>query len=281
MEKINTDDEIPDLEDFSYELNKINEAKGVNTSKSVPIKIEVKEDINKTNSTNISNKTNNDQTTNYEFGMGLKKGFLNKASQNSKSNTTTTTNNNKKDEHVTDLTNVKAKKNTLEIQEVQNNMKNSSETNNSKFLVENIIGKKDQWLNQELLMKLASNPRLLKAFTHPSFNDAMTLLQKDPAEAKRKFGDNADFNEFFKEFSALMADHFKNMGEKETNKFINEKSSDPEVEKILKDPKVQGVLKRMQIEGKIDSDVISKDNDLLIKIDKLIKKGVLKTIPMK
>ena len=37
------DDDLPDLEDFSHELNKLNEAKGINTSKSVPIKIEVKE----------------------------------------------------------------------------------------------------------------------------------------------------------------------------------------------------------------------------------------------
>ena len=102
------DDDIPDLEDFSQEFNRINDTKGNNFSKSVPIKVEVIETSSKTN-TNEINSNNNKQD--YEFGMGLKKGFLKKSQQN---NPQTTNNDN-----ITDLTNVKAKKNKLEIEEVQ------------------------------------------------------------------------------------------------------------------------------------------------------------------
>lgn len=309
------DDDIPDLEDLSEEINKINKAKGV-TSNSGPVKIQVKETKSidnsnvknenqrvpikvvetKTNTnTNGKKEVNNVSQKDQGFGSGFKRGFFSKAlGTNGNSNNTTETNistnstNNKtsnetnKNNEVTDLTNIKAKKNKYEIEEVQQNMKITSESNNSKFLMNDIMGKKDQWLNQELLMKLASNPKLIKAFTHPSFNEVIKLLQADPAEAKRKFGNDPEFNEFFKEFASLMASHFQNLGEKETNNFLkNQSSSDPEVELLLSDPKVKAVLEKMQKEGKLDAQTLGNDNDLIMKIDKLIKKGVFKTIPMK
>ena len=44
-------DDIPELEDFSNELNKIKLAKGTNQSISIPIKVEVKDSDIKQNST--------------------------------------------------------------------------------------------------------------------------------------------------------------------------------------------------------------------------------------
>ena len=261
-------DDIPDLEDFSQELKEIKKSKNINEA---PVKLGVKV-INDSNSKN--NNATSTIDTQQEFGSGFKKGFLKKQSN---SNTTSTINSTKK-EDIVDLTHIKSKK-INEINEVQEKMNNVSIQNDSKFLIKDIVNNKKDWLNQDLLMKLAKNPKLLQAFMHPSFTDVISLLQSNPEEAKKKYGSNPEFNEFFKEFSSLMADHFKNLGDKQTESFINQNAkNDAEVEEILKDPKVIKLLEKMKVEGKIESQDLINDQSLMIKIDILIKKGVLKTI---
>ena len=42
---------------------------------------------------------------------------------------------------------------------------------------------KDKWLNQDLLSKIAKNPRLLAAMANPEFLQALDLMKKDPKAA--------------------------------------------------------------------------------------------------
>lgn len=284
-------DDLPDLEDFSEDLKKMNIGKINNEKVSIPVNI----NNNSNNNNLIENKkvgipikiSNNSESNDvknikvenkdkeYEFGMGLKKGFLNK-----KINDNSTQSNIKEKEkgEIVDLTNIKSK-NKLEIDEVQKNMKSESSSKDSKFLLNNIMNNKDQWLNEELMKKLMKNPKLLQAFTHPNFNDVITLIQKDPNEAKKRYGNVPELNEFFKEFSSLMADHFNNLEKKQTSNFLEEQSKkDEEIKKILEDPKVNNLLKILHKEGKLDPIHFENDNDLLIKFNILIDKGVLKTI---
>lgn len=286
-------DDLPDLEDFSEDLKKMNIGKINNEKVSIPVNInnnnnnlydntkvgipiKISNNSNNSESRDMKNNKAENKDKEYEFGMGLKKGFLNK-----KINDNSSQNHIKEKEkgEIVDLTNIKSK-NKLEIDEVQQNMKNESSSKDSKFLLNNIMNNKDQWLNEELMKKLMKNPKLLQAFTHPNFNDVITLIQKDPNEAKKRYGNVPELNEFFKEFSSLMADHFNNLEKKQTSNFLEEQSKkDEEIKKILEDPKVNNLLKILHKEGKLDPIHFENDNDLLIKFNILIDKGVLKTIP--
>jgi hypothetical protein len=58
--------------------------------------------------------------------------------------------------NIKDITHIKAKPDeSLKFDEVQNSMK------------DNIMGSKKEWLNDDLMQKLAKNPKLLKAFGDP------------------------------------------------------------------------------------------------------------------
>lgn len=281
-------DDLPDLEDFSEDLKKINFGKTNNDKTTIPINVITNNEnsniipiqVNKNNNNTSTSIVKSDKKENdYEFGCGFKKGFLNKKNNNISSKSNNENYSSKSKEEIVDLTNIKSK-NKFEIDEVQQNMKNESNSKDNKFLLNNIMNNKDQWLNEELMKKLMKNPKLLQAFTHPNFNDVMKLIQNDPKEAKKRYGNVPELNEFFKEFSSLMADHFHNLEKDQSSKFLDEKTkNDDEVRKIMEDPKVNNLLKILQKEGKLDPIHFENDNDLLLKFNTLIDKGVLKTIP--
>ena len=180
--------------------------------------------------------------------------------------------NNSKQNQAIDLTNIKANNNqTLKgklIENVKNEIK-STDTNN---LFSNIIGKQNEWCTPDLFSKFAQKPHLLKFFLDPQFSEVIKLMQKDPNKAKELYGNNKELNEFMKEFSMIMADHFNKLGEKN---LINT-SGDKEVEEILNDPKVNSFIKTLQSQGKIDMNQLQCDTVTYEKIKKLIDKGILK-----
>lgn len=279
------DNDIPELEDFSEELKFTRKQQEMKSSVPIPVKVvetsstyklsDKPISIQKDKMTQQSAKTAIEESS--SFGSGFKRGFFKKEAVEVKAEQTSSKNENKND--IVDLRHIKASSNKHEIKEVQEGMKNISIEKDNKFLMKDLMNKKDNWLNQDLLMKLAKNPKLIQAFTHPSFADVIALLQSNPQEAKRKYGDSKEFNEFFKEFFLLMSDHFKDLGKKETENFIQSSSqADPEVERVINDPQVKQLLEKMKIEGKIDSAELNSNPELAFKLDFLIKKGVLKTI---
>ncbi|EGD77844.1 hypothetical protein PTSG_12893 [Salpingoeca rosetta] len=74
---------------------------------------------------------------------------------------------------------------------------------------------KDQWLNADLLKRFQSNPFLLQCLSDPSFVEALSDFQKDPAAAKKKYANNDKVLRFFKEYFKVMGAHFTELGDKE------------------------------------------------------------------
>lgn len=98
----------------------------------------------------------------------------------------------------------KKKKNPLEIQEVQENMKKDSVYG---FLENN----KEKWMTPGLIGKLQQNPKLLQGFADPEVMMAVVLMQSDPSAAKEKYKNNKKVTDFFVEFTRLMGGHFEEL----------------------------------------------------------------------
>lgn len=252
--KHNIDDELPPLEDFSDELSK----RRGNTQKE-PEAIKV----------NVVGEGQKKEVPKEEFGMKFKRGFFLK-------------NNDKKgqNENPEDLTHIKSAQSsegtkTETYDNFKSNLKNSSNQTSSNPLLSNIVDKKDEWMNQELLNKLAQKPNLIKYFMDPRFTEVINLMQKDPKRAIEQYGKIPEFNEFIKEFSGIMAEHFNKMSKNEENKPSNV-NIDQESQLILQDPKVQPIIYKLQTEGKLDVAALGRDPYVAERIKKLIDKGVLK-----
>jgi len=146
------------------------------------------------------------------------------------------------------------------------------ESSTSNPLLSNIVNNKNEWLTQELLMKIAQKPNLMKTFLDPRFSTVIKELQTNPQECINKYKNNEEFSNFIKEFSSIMGEHFTNLSKNNNN--INN-INDPEIQKIINDPKINPILKRLQLEGKIDINEINKDPYVSEKIKFLIDKKIL------
>jgi len=131
------------------------------------------------------------------------------------------------------------------------------------------------WVTPELLNAMQSRPDLLKGLSDPKMQQAMQLMQSDPEEAKRRFGNDPGVTSFLKEFSSLMGTHFDILSKsKEPGgasasppKAEAAKSSaapalpappqapgggeaplllEPEVERAFRDPEVQALLAELR-----------------------------------
>merc|ERR1719375_2884598 len=69
--------------------------------------------------------------------------------------------------------------------------------------------KTDQsWCTPQLMQALASRPDLMKGLQNPRVMEALSLMQKDSATAKKKYENDKEVTDFLMEFSKLMATHF-------------------------------------------------------------------------
>jgi hypothetical protein len=276
------DDMPPELEDFSEELNKIRSTRGGSNhaESSSEIKVNVIENTEPKKIQSEKSKSSQSKSEEDNFGSFMKKGFF----KRNNANQTKTTNDSNKNNKLEDLTHIKSNPgNTQEkkvFKEIENELKMNSkiiDNDNKSKLLNNIVEKKEEWLNQELLMKIAQKPNLMKAFMDPRFSEVITLLQKDPQKAIAQFGHVKEFNEFIKEFSSIMADHFGNLS-KDTDKQSSQNLNnlDQETQSILNDPKIIPIITKLQNEGKLDIEEVNKDPYLSSRINKLIDKGVFK-----
>ena len=294
------DDLPPELEDFSEELSKIREKKGNlnenkeikvnvidnknsnnnNNNVSIPINVvDNKKNIPSTepkpnNNNNSNNNKNNKPKENFMFKKGFFKRMHEAESKQQKQQQQQKPNQTQKPE---DLTYIKStpetstKTSTLNTftSELKSSEKESSSSNP---LLSNIVNNKNEWLTQELLMKIAQKPNLMKAFLDPRFSAVIKELQTNPQECINKYKNNEEFSNFIKEFSSIMGEHFTNLSKNNNN--INN-INDPEIQKIINDPKINPILKRLQLEGKIDINEINKDSYVSEKIKFLIDKKIL------
>lgn len=284
------DDDVPELEDFSEELSKIRKQKGEN-SQNEPAEIKVnvvnenkKEEPKPKPKTEVPVQVTSEPQKKKDdlddFGKGFKRGFFRKQNQQQKKpqNTTQTTQITNEKKQVEDLTHIKASPGTsIKTQTVESfnkDLKTSAQqSSNTSSLLGNIVDKKNEWLNQELLMKIAQNPNLMKCFMDPRFSVVIQEMQRNPQECIKKYGNNPEFATFIKEFSLLMGDHFNKLA---TNlPGANPNMNLPEVQEIMNEPKVAAFLMKLQKEGKIDVEEINRDPYLASKIKVLIDKKIL------
>ena len=302
-----SDDEMPELEDLSEQLKEIRKARGID-EKNVPkdIKIGV---INEKNNNQVNipistsppsqqkpqiqkleqqPKQNTDNKRDEDnFGYGLfKRGFLKRHNFSEEDNKEKVKKEPKKEikpssikkEEPVDLTHIKSNPNTTTKTDVLNNFNKDlkSNQNSSKInpnLLNNLANNKQQWLNQELLMKIAQNPNLMRCFMDPRFSTVIQEMQTNPQECLKKYGNNPEFSKFIKEFSSLMGDHFNKLAKNPIEG--NPNYSNPEVQEIVNDPKIKPILERLQKEGKIDMNEIMRDPYVAAKFKILIDKKIL------
>ena len=306
-----SDDEMPELEDLSEQLNEIRKARGID-EKNIPkdIKIGVVNEKTNNNKVNIPITTSSppqvpvqvpkqqkqeekpkpkqdNKRDEDNFGFGLfKRGFLKRhnfsedENKNKKEKEPKKVNKEiptKKEEPV-DLTHIKSNPGTTTKTNVINNfnkdLKSTQESSKiNPNMLNNLANNKQQWLNQELLMKIAQNPNLMRCFMDPRFSTVIQELQTNPQECLKKYGNNPEFSNFIKDFSALMGDHFNNLAKNPMQG--NPNYSTPEVQEIVNDSKIKPILERLQKEGKIDMNEIMRDPYVAAKFKILIDKKIL------
>ena len=256
-----------------------------------PIKETTNKKSNETNN-NKNNSSNNNKRDEDNFGCGLfKRGFLKRHNFSEEEPKKTNNNNSnksnikkeeenkkeKKNEPI-DLTHIKSNPGTTTKTNVLNNFNNDLKTNqeSSKLnsgMLNNLANNKQQWLNQELLMKIAQNPNLMRCFMDPRFSTVIQELQTNPQECLKKYGNNPVFSNFIKEFSALMGDHFNNLAKNPMSG--NPNYNIPEIQEIINDPKIKPILERLQKEGRLDMNEIQRDPYVASRFKVLIDKKIL------
>ena len=306
-----SDDEMPELEDLSEQLNEIRKARGID-EKNIPkdIKIGVVNEKTNNNKVNIPITTSSppqvpvqvpkqqkqeekpkpkqdNKRDEDNFGFGLfKRGFLKRHNFSEDENKNKKEKEPKKEnkeiptkkEEPVDLTHIKSNPGTTTKTNVINNfnkdLKSTQESSKiNPNMLNNLANNKQQWLNQELLMKIAQNPNLMRCFMDPRFSTVIQELQTNPQECLKKYGNNPEFSNFIKDFSALMGDHFNNLAKNPMQG--NPNYSTPEVQEIVNDPKIKPILERLQKEGKIDMNEIMRDPYVAAKFKILIDKKIL------
>ena len=244
--------------------------------------------------TNTNNKNNNNKRDEDNFGFGLfKRGFLkrhNFSEDEPKKNTNKEKEKEKEKEkpkekpkekeknEPVDLTHIKSNPGTTTKTNILNNFNNelkssqeSSKVNSG--MLNNLANNKQQWLNQELLMKIAQNPNLMRCFMDPRFSTVIQELQTNPQECLKKYGNNPEFSTFIKDFSALMGEHFNNLAKNPMAG--NPNYNTPEVQEIVNDPKIKPILERLQKEGRLDMNEIQRDPYIASRFKVLIDKKIL------
>ena len=163
------DDDIPELEDFSEELSKIRKQKGEKSEKA-ELKVNVINNqsgsANNTKTVEPKKETKKDDID--DFGKGFKKGFFRKQNQQTKPQPKPQTQQTQKS-NVEDLTHIKSNPGTTSktktVENFSNDLKTAqNEARSGSGLLNNIVEKKNEWLNQDLLMKIAQHPNLMKCF---------------------------------------------------------------------------------------------------------------------
>jgi len=302
---------MPELEDLSEQLNEIRKARGID-EKNIPkdIKIGVVNEKTNNNKVNIPITTSSppqvpvqvpkqqkqeekpkpkqdNKRDEDNFGFGLfKRGFLKRHNFSEDENKNKKEKEPKKEnkeiptkkEEPVDLTHIKSNPGTTTKTNVINNfnkdLKSTQESSKiNPNMLNNLANNKQQWLNQELLMKIAQNPNLMRCFMDPRFSTVIQELQTNPQECLKKYGNNPEFSNFIKDFSALMGDHFNNLAKNPIQG--NPNYSTPEVQEIVNDPKIKPILERLQKEGKIDMNEIMRDPYVASKFKILIDKKIL------
>lgn len=151
-----------------------------------------------------------------------------------------------------------------------------------------------QWLNPQLLQKIAESPKLQAFFSNNEYMAAMAKLSSNPKEVMEKYGKDPKFLEGVTMMSEVMGSHFEGIAkekepEKEKAPPIKKPSviktlrimakNDKDALEILKDPKVRKLVKAMSKGYLFDLGILIKqDPPTAMKLQILMQKGFLNAV---
>ena len=144
--------------------------------------------------------------------------------------------------------------------------------------------KKGEWANEDLMRKMAANPRLVMGMQHPAYKAVLEQLQTDPKGAMEKCKADPGLAEFMQEWMGVMGGHFDTLGEKQKEKQQRQQQKqqqqqqpppastavtdpeaarekalkdlaqrDPEVQKVLADQDIRQMLQDPKLQARLQS----------------------------
>lgn len=168
-----------------------------------------------------------------DFGKGFKKGFFggssSKKEKPKETKTTqvissTTSNSTSSIPTITRKANIKEPSIADKVRDdVQKAMQEEAESSNP-MLAEI---KKGEWATPDLMSLFQSNPILFAGLQDKNCMEAMQLMQKDPAEAQKKFASNLKVDKFLREFGRVMSSHFDSLADSDKKKNSANNPSQP------------------------------------------------------
>ena len=177
-----------------------------------------------------------------------------------------------------DVRNDSASTANLQLPEVQEAMWGATEK----------LKKDHSWMTPQLLQAFSSRPDLMRGLSDQRIQDALALMQSDPAEAQRKYSQDTDVSSFLKEFSSLMATHFDVISQSAAlgpsslaRHEVPSPSSpvffdDPKVQDVLQDTEVQQLLASLQSGRSLEIHDLARANPrLFCKVKVLLDNGLL------
>ena len=72
-----------------------------------------------------------------------------------------------------------------------------------------------EWITEDLMKQIRSNPRLNKHLTDPNFLQVLEGFHSNPSEVLRNYASNPEMAEFLKDFCTLMGNHFTGLADQE------------------------------------------------------------------
>jgi len=170
----------------------------------------------------------------------LRKGFFSQPTEKTKKST------------VINLIPSQSKMDSLRLPEVQKAMSSSMTS----------LLSTQSWMTPELMQSVISDPLLSKSMTDPKFQDALSLLQKDPKQAKVKYENDPEVTAMLNRFLGVFGNHFESL-------------SKPNEDDALKnDPELAELVEYMRRGGRLDPRGLPPQ--LLAKVKLLIDKGLLR-----
>lgn len=154
------------------------------------------------------------------FGGGFKKGFFGGSTvpsskhSNSSTNTTNTSSSSHPEFTNSDIPTITKKSGSTVnsnkvsakiVEEVQEALKEDENPMLAKL-------KTGDWVTPDLVQQFQSNPIVARGLNNPKCQAAIQAMQKNPNEAKKKFGDDPEVDLFMREFGKLMSAHFESLG---------------------------------------------------------------------
>jgi hypothetical protein len=165
------------------------------------------------------------KAANKSFGGGFKKGFFSSSSNNNSSNSTM-----KKKSGKSNVIDVKAPNNGGKNKQTDKSDTLSSIAKEVGAAMEESTNpavkelQKGEWMTPDLVKIFAHNPIISKGLTNPKCQQAMQLMQKDPEEARKRFGGDKEVDIFMREFGKVMSAHFEQLGEEQERAKIREQA---------------------------------------------------------